>query len=106
MNLKILFIILLYYGIISLVFITGGSHLTGYSSSVNLNSTNISADELDRGGLFSSGISFGRFISLVTIGVGGLPSDTPTWFTLMFAVWQTTFLIFSVGFIISSIWDG
>jgi hypothetical protein len=105
MNLKILFLILMYYGVISLVFISGGAYLTGASTSINLNSTNINADELDRGGLFGTGVSFGRFVGLVTVGIG-LPPDTPSWFAVMFAVWQTIILILSIGFVISSIWDG
>lgn len=105
MNLKILFLILLYYGIISLVFITGGAFLSDSSTSLNLNSTNMTADELDRGGLFGTGVSFGRFVGLITVGVG-LPSDTPSWFSAMFVVWQTLFLIMTIGFVISSIWNG
>jgi hypothetical protein len=73
MNLKILFLILIYYGVLSLVFIVGGSTFTGYSNPINMNSTNITSGELDRGGLFGTGVSFG---------------------------------IFSIGFVISSIWDG
>lgn len=95
----------MYHGIISLVFISGGSYLTGATSSVYLNSTTINADELDRGGLFGTGVSFGRFVGLVTIGIG-LPSDTPSWFVVMFMVWQTIFFILTVGFVVSSIWDG
>jgi hypothetical protein len=35
-----------------------------------------------------------------------LPASTPSWFAIMFAVWQTVVTIMSVGFVISSIWDG
>lgn len=105
MNLRILFIILLYYSIISLVFITGASIFSGYSTPSILNSSELSSNEIDRGGLFGTGVSFGRFIGLVTVGIG-LPDDTPSWFSMLFALWQTIFLIFTIGFVISSIWNG
>lgn len=89
----------------SLVFLLGGSTMDGYSSSVELNSTDISEPEIDTGGLFSSGVSFGRFFTLITAGIG-LPDDTPAWFGIMFSAWQIIINILAVGFIISSIWDG
>lgn len=99
-------VIILYYGFISIFFALGGAYLTGYTdSTANLSATNISASEIDTGGIFGTGISFGRFVGLVTIGVG-LADDTPSWFQTIFMVWQTGFLIFSVGWFISSIWNG
>lgn len=105
MNLKILFMILMYYSILSLFFILGGATFTGFSNNIALNSTNLTSSEIDTGGLFGTGISFGRFFTLITIGIG-LPASTPSWFAIMFAVWQTVVTIMSVGFVISSIWDG
>ena len=105
MNLKILFMILVYYAILSVFFLLGGSHFADYSHNIDLNETDLSTEEIDKGGLFSSGVSFGRFFSFVTVGIG-LPSDTPSWFSIMFFMWQTVVLILSVGFIISSIWNG
>lgn len=67
--------------------------------------TNFQSEDLPKGGLFDSGVSFGRFIGIVTFGVG-LPEDTPTWFSLLFILWQTIVTIFFIGFIISSIWNG
>jgi hypothetical protein len=32
--------------------------------------------------------------------------DTPSGFKVMFSIWSTVILIFTIGFIISSIWDG
>lgn len=107
MNLKILFMILVYYSIISLFFIMSAS--TGlyddYSHNIDLNSTNINPDEIDRGGLFGTGISFGRFAGMVAFGVG-LPDDTPAWFSIIFIFWQSIVTILTLGFIISSIWNG
>lgn len=105
MNLKILFLILIYYGVLSLVIIMGGSVFSGYSSNIELNESALSSGEIDQGGLFGTGVSFSRFFTLITFGIG-LPLDTPSWFLLMFGMWQTIVTIFSVGFIISSIWDG
>lgn len=109
MNLKILFILLGYYAIISLFFIfainAGSFEATQYSYSASYNATDISTSELDKGGLFATGVSFGRFISLVTIGIG-LPENTPTGFSVIFSAWQTIILIFTIGFIIASIWNG
>jgi len=108
MNLKILFMLLVYYGVISLFFLVGGSVFTednGYNNTIALNDSELADSEIDSGGLFSSGVSVLRFAGFVGFGVG-LPDDTPSWFSIIFMLWQTIFSIFAVGFIISSIWDG
>jgi hypothetical protein len=105
MDLKILFMLLIYYSVLSLVFLTGASYFNGYSNPISLNSSSVSADELDRGGLFGTGISFIRFTSLITVGVG-LPDDTPLWFQILFSSWQVILLIFTIGWLINSIWSG
>ncbi|GAI42255.1 unnamed protein product [marine sediment metagenome] len=110
MNQKVAFMFLIYYTIISLVFITGNlvglfTSAQGFNSSNPLNSSDIQSGELDKGGLFGTGISFTRFLGLVTIGIG-LPDDTPSFFALIFSAWSTIMLIMTVIFIISSIWDG
>ena len=105
MNLKVLFLLLIYYGFISLFFIFGGSYMAGFDTNVNLNDSELTSSEIDTGGLFGSGISFGRFFTLIAFGVG-LPADTPTWFAISFAVWQSIISVLAVGFVISSIWNG
>lgn len=105
LNLKVLFIILLYYTILSAVFIAGASEFGGYSSNIALNDSDLTSSEIDQGGLFGTGVSFGRFFTLVSFGIG-LPSDTPSWFAFLFGAWQTLVTIFTVGFVISSIWNG
>ena len=98
----------MYYSIISLLFIFGGSALFGASTSTaNLTtmSGGISASEHPDGGLFSIGVSVGRFILFVGFGVV-IGADIPAWFAVLFAMWQTVMLIFTVGFIIKSVWDG
>lgn len=79
--------------------------LSGYSNPVNLNDSSMTSAEIDTGGLFGTGVTFTRFIGLVTVGIG-LPVDTPSGFKVMFSIWSTVILIFTIGFIISSIWDG
>ncbi len=107
MNLKILFMLLIYYSFISIFFALGGAVLTneGFSTNVDLNATDITSEEIDTGGIFGTGVSFVRFAVMVLFGIG-LPSGTPSWFAIMFASWQTLVTIFSVGFIVSSVWDG
>ena len=107
MDLKVLAVLLLYYSMLAMFFLAGGTYLTDSGSGLNgtLNSGNITADELDKGGLFGTGVDFGRFIGLITIGVG-LPSDTPTIFSGIFIFIQSSILIFTIGFIVSSIWNG
>lgn len=108
MNLKILFLLLMYYGILTLAFGLGGSMFTdvGFESNIEFNQTGELTDaEIETGGFFDVGVDFGRFFVLIAFGVG-LPDDTPTWFAVLFILWQTLFTIFTVGFIVSSIWDG
>ena len=107
MNLKILFMLLVYYSILSMMFgLSSGLFAdAGFNTTINLNDSELSSDELDEGGLFSTGISFTRFATLITFGIG-LPESTPAWFKTIFFIWQTLITIFAVGFVISSIWDG
>jgi len=108
MNLKILFILLIYYSFLGMLFTFGGEYFsdsTGYTQEFNLDSRELQASETDTGGVFGSGISFSRFTGLISLGIG-LPSATASWFKLLFAVWQTGLLIFSIGFVLDSIWGG
>jgi len=107
LNLKVLVLLLLYYGVLSLVFASSGSIFNDndFTYQVVLNDSVVSENEIDTGGLFGTGVDFGRYLGFVTIGIG-LPGDTPGWFQLMFSLWQSAVLLFSLGFVISSIWDG
>ena len=98
--------IICYYAVMT-IFLSYGLSYTDdtYTYSNPLNESELSDSEIDTGGVFGTGVSFGRFFGLVTIGIG-LPDDTPTFFKTMFIAWQTVLLILSVGFLISSIWDG
>lgn len=81
----------------------------GFSGSFSGNlsnvSGNVSQSEFQEGGLFSAGQSFGRFVSLLFLGIG-LPNDTPLVFVVIFGVWQTLITILSIGWLISAVWDG
>jgi hypothetical protein len=98
---------LLYYGILSIVFYLGNSVFsgTGYSTNIQLNSSELTSSEVDTGGVFSTGVNFGRFFGFLLFGVG-LPDDTPSFFTYIFVIWQSCVFILALAFIISSIWNG
>ena len=98
---------LIYYGVLSLLFTMGASVLNneGYTSNINLNDTELTNNEIDNGGLFSTGISFSRFFLFVGFGIG-LPGDTPAFFSIIFLLWQTMITVLFIGFIISSMWNG
>ena len=98
----------MYYSILSSLFLLGGAVFNeedGYISDIDLDDSAIGEDELDTGGLFGSGISFGRFAGMIGFGIG-LPDDTPFGFSLIFGLWQSIVTIFTLGFVISSIWNG
>lgn len=99
--------LLIYWTVWLLVIALGGSYLLneGVTTTATLNDTAIASEETDTGGLFGSGVSFGRYFALATFGIG-LPSSTPSWFAMMFFAWQTIVTSLTVGFIVSSIWDG
>ena len=108
MDLRILMLILVYYLLIGGTIIASGDTFTAddkINSSISINDSYITEEEIDTPGLFSSGISLGRFFSLLTFGVG-LPKNTPDMMALLFALWQSIFTLFTLGFLISSIWDG
>ena len=97
--------LVMYYAILGLVFYFGGISFLGYTSNTGIPSGNVSAAEIDKGGLFSTGVDFGRFALLLTLGIG-LPASVPAAFQIIFAIWQSSILMLTIGFIISSIWNG
>lgn len=86
-------------------FIFGSSVTPNFYNNVDLSSSKLTSSEIDKGGLFNTGVDFSRFLGFIGLGVG-LPSDTPSWFAAMFIAWQTLISIFTVGFVVSSIWNG
>lgn len=109
MNLKVLFVLLMYWSLMGLVLYSVFSvsfNDAGYVlTDGGLNDTDLSTPETDTGGLFTTGVSFGRFFTLMLFGVG-LPGSTPVWFVVLFSAWQTLVTILTAGFIISAIWNG
>lgn len=108
MNLKILTMLIIYWAFVGLFFTFGGTYLTGYTNTGDLTTmanTTYAAGEQADAGLFTTGIDFGRFFGLMLFGVG-LPVGTPSWFSVMFMLWQSSMTIFTAGFLISSIWNG
>lgn len=77
----------------------------GYNNTIALNDSELSSSEIDSGGLFGTGVSFLRFTGFVLFGVG-VPGSVPLFIRLLIAAWQTAITIFTVGWVISSIWDG
>ena len=107
MNLKILLMLLIYWSTFIAIFAVGGDTILQDQFSINadLNSTALGLEETSTlGGIFGSGLSFGRWFGLASFGLGLV--GAPSWFQLIFAIWQTIVTIFTVGFIISSIWNG
>ncbi len=100
-------LILFYYACASLILVGSGSVF----EDTDVEATFIDAEspitdpEIDEGGFFNTGVDFGRFFSLLLLGIG-LPTDTPVFFAIIFAVWQSIFSVFAIGFVISSIWNG
>ena len=114
MDLKILFGIALYWTLISLVFGLGladsfGNPLVdgGYSSSVNINSSGFSSDEIDSGGFFSGLIgiivAMGRIIGFYAFGLSTALTGN---LQIIWSAWTIFLNIFTIGFIISAFWDG
>lgn len=104
--------ILLVYWIFWILFLTtsGTPFLSqGYTTTAEnkINNTAINPSETDTGGLFGTGVSFGRFIAFGTFGVG-IPesANVPDFFALIIAVWQTMVTFITVMWIISAIWNG
>lgn len=111
MNLKVLFFLLVYYVLMSIIFIaTTGTDNPYTNNDVYLNGTpingsSISSTEIDTGGLFTIGVSVLRFVGFVGFGIG-FPSSLPLWFLVSMIIIQSAISMFTVGFIIDSVWSG
>jgi len=77
----------------------------GANTTIQINSSDMSAEEIEQGGFFTSGLDFSRFIFFVGFGIG-LTSDTPTFISLIWIVIASGITLFSIGFVIDSIWSG
>lgn len=100
--------IVVYYLIISLGYFAMSQQFPNFSAQTNISfnqTTGLNEDDIDKGGLFGSGVSFTRYIGFVTLGFG-LPDDVPNYVRIGMTSWAILIDIFVIGFIISSIWDG
>lgn len=108
MNLKILFGLCVYW-IFWIIFLTSDMsplYEEAYiTDSIDLNVTALSDSEQDTGGLFSSGVSFGRFAKFTVFGIG-LPSNYPSWLKYLFGLWQTILTLLTIGFFLDALWSG
>ena len=107
MNLKILIGLLFYYTLLVLVFSQSNDIFNdaGYNNTIELSADELGANETDTGGLFGSGVEFGRWFTFIGFGVG-LPDSVPLLFRTLFIAFQVIMNIFTIGWIISSIWNG
>jgi hypothetical protein len=91
---------------ISLLFILGSSYITGYSTNINVNTSEIdNSSSMELTSVYDLGSAFSRFFAFVGFGVG-LPSDTPLWFNVIFIIWQSLLFMFVLGFLYQSIRGG
>lgn len=109
MDLKVLMLLLVYW-VIWIVVLGSGLGTTllqdkGYSTDAELNESSFGANETDTGGLFGSGVDFGRWFGLAFFGIG-LAGSVPSWFAYLITAWQSLVTVLSIGFVISSIWNG
>lgn len=108
MNLKILFVLIIYYSFISLIFVMGSSVFneeSDYNSTIALNESALADTSDATPGIFATLASFGRFFAFITFGLF-FPTSVPSWFSIFYFVWQTGLTIFTVGFLLSSLHNG
>lgn len=113
MNLKVAFIVILYWTIWIAILTVGGANNSLTESGVNqtgsINTSDFGQGEIDSGGIFSGTLgvftSIGRFIGLTFFGIG-LPSDYPLLLRTLFALWATGWTLLTIGLIIDSVWSG
>ena len=111
MNFKVLICIVLYYSLMSIMFM-GISPLNNPEiGTSNINMTEVTDGQTPPenesfwsvfGAIFDNVIKFFAFVGFGVV-LGG---SAPGWFALGFATFQTAMSIFSVAFIIDAIWGG
>lgn len=113
MNLKIAFILIMYWTIWILIMTIGvsdGSNIfvnNNYNMTGQMNSSGFSTSEIDTGGIFAFFdaifTSLGRFIGLIFFGLTPALSGLSQ---LIVSAWNTAITLYTIAFIISSIWNG
>lgn len=100
MKLGLLFMFLIYYGILSIFFLYASPYISeDYNSTITLGGVGVNETGDPT---IPSSIGIGDFFVFLGFGIG-LPSDTPSWFQIIFSLWQIIVLILFSGFLYQSI---
>jgi len=111
MDLRYGFGIVFYYSMLILFFIGLNGFGSDYNveinstTNVNFNNSEISDDEIDNVGFWSTGIDFGRFLDYATFTVF-LPSNSADWFVEIFKIWQGLINLIVLMWLFASLWNG
>ena len=105
MDLKILMGILIYWTFISLLYFGLLQSVPGYTINTNLSLGSVDVNETINTGVIGQYIDWQRFILFTSTGFG-IPGTVPVWFQIIFSAWTIIFNIFSLGWLINSIWSG
>lgn len=112
MNLKVLAVIILYWSLFFIITgltdsVTGNPLSTDYTTSGELNESGFSADdEVDSGGFFAVlGVftALGRFFAFALFGFTTVLTGLPQ---VLFTAWQSGWTLFTIGFLVDSVWSG
>ena len=100
MKLGMLFMFLIYYGLMSIFFFYASPYIgEDYNSTIAIGGMAINeTGDPD----IPSSIGIGDFFVFLGFGIG-LPDDTPSWFQIIFSLWQIIVLILFSGFLYQAI---
>ena len=108
MNLKQLFAFIIWYGLLSMLYISlpsnvssGGSTSYDFVSDVN---GSITEDDLGGGGVGDVLSSVAFFFAFILFGYG-LPSGTPVWISVFFLFWNTMVTLLFAGWLVNIVWN-
>lgn len=96
---------IVYYALMSLVFIFGNEILQGYTTNIDISSVNSSL--VDDPSIIPVANIFGfvvKFVGWVFFGIG--LGDAPSWFSIIWGVVQSSITVLFIAFIISSLYNG
>jgi hypothetical protein len=101
MKFGVLIPLLLYYGIISLLFFFGGSVFTGYTSSDI--TTYYTTNDYSGGGISTDWLDYAvTFLGFIGLGIG-LPSSVPVFIAVIFSIWTISINIIAVALVVQVI---
>ena len=100
MKLKILFLFIVYYGLLIIFFNYASPYMSeGFNSTLELGGITINETGDPQ---VPSSVGIGDFFLFLGMGIG-LPYDTPVWFQLVFSIWQVIMAILFAGFLYQAI---